>query len=54
MELDLGDCIPRIQGQQRDSDPRWHDAYIEPEEAIFSPSISQVCFNYETKTVNSN
>lgn len=38
MELNLGDYILRIQGQQVDSDPVWHGTYIEPEEAVFSPS----------------
>ena len=54
MELDLGDCIPRIQGQQGDSDPRRHGTYIEPEEAGFSSSVSQVHFICEREKVNSN
>lgn len=42
--LGLGDCILRIQSQQGASDPRQHGMYFEPEEAVFSPSISQAYF----------
>lgn len=38
VELNFRDCVPSIQGQQGDSDPAWRGTYIEPEEAVFSPS----------------
>lgn len=42
--LGAGDCNLRIQGQQRDSGPRWHGTHIELEEPVFSPTISKPCF----------